>query len=120
MTPAQKAFSQFALFLMLAGTAFGQASFWALTASTFAVTAGDYAQTTRYARETGEPWLYGTYPYRHRVRVGFTMGGEALASALGSRFLHRHKSRFWMAPEAAVLANHAEGIIRNCANLGCR
>jgi hypothetical protein len=78
------------------------------------VVALDGWQTSRPGREVGTPWLYGTNPHEHQVKLGVILGGEVIVSVLAGRALkHTRLRRVWWAPQALVLGAHTRGVIDN-------
>lgn len=93
----------------------------ALTTVTAGVTAIDGWQTIRPGREVGTPWLYGTYPSNHKVKMSIVMASEVGGSAVLGRYLQTHRimvgrvnlQRLWWVPQVVILAGHTRGVVYN-------
>ena len=90
--------------------------FWTLTAATAGVIALDGWQTSRPGREIGTPWLYGSHPCDHQVRLSLTLAGEVGGSALLGHFLQHRKGwarKVWAVPQSTLIGTHTRGVIHN-------
>ena len=92
-----------------------------LTTVTATVTALDGWQTSRPGREVGTPWLYGTDPSDHKIKMSVILASEVGVSTVAGRYLQTHRvtigrvnlQRLWWVPQVFVLAGHTRGIIYN-------
>lgn len=89
----------------------------ALTFATSTMISIDDYQTIHGYREQGTPWLYGTYPSRHPIKVSSIMAVESgLSSTLGwymQRSRHRVIRDLWWMPQAYIVTVHTRGVVHN-------
>lgn len=93
----------------------------ALTVATASVTALDGWQTSHPGREVGTPWLYGTNPSDHKIKMSMILASEVSGSVIVGRYLQTHRimvgrvnlQRLWWVPQVVILAGHTRGVVYN-------
>lgn len=93
----------------------------ALTVATSSVTVLDGWQTSHPGREVGTPWLYGTNPSDHKIKMSMILASEVGGSAILGKYLQTHRvmvgranlQKLWWVPQVLVLTAHTRGVIYN-------